>query len=322
MTLPIDALLVASPGGHIDELHELAPRMAGVSQQRIWVTASTTQTRTLLDGEQVEWVPNVGARQGLRAVRSLGVAWSVLRRHRPDVLISTGAALCLPYIVAARIRGVRVHYIDSATRLHGPSLTGRLMEIVPGVRLHHQGFVASRRRWSRAGSVFDGFDVRLSGARRPVRRAVVMMGTERFPFTRAIKSVAAALPRDCEVLWQVGHTPTTDLPGVVRAWVPNGQLGDAVREADLIVTHAGVGSVMMALRAGHHPLIIPRLAGHGEHVDDHQLDLSAYLEARGLATVAGPTADLAALLSRCAIRETVRVPGPTLRLQGTLLPRP
>lgn len=313
-------LLVASPGGHIDELHELAPRMPGVGEKRVWVTTSTTQTRTLLNGEQVVWVPPVGARQGLRALRSLTVAWSVLSKHRPELLVSTGAALSVPYILAARARGISVQFIESATRLQGPSVTGRLLEALPGVRLHHQGFVEARPRWTQTGSVFDGFEQRDCGTPRPIRRVVVMLGTERFPFTRALKAVEAALPADFEVLWQVGHTPPSDLPGRVRAWIPNEQLEAAVRQADLIITHAGVGSVMMALRAGRHPLIIPRLADRGEHVDDHQVDLATHLEARKLATVASPAADLAALLARCANRETVRVPGPMLRLVGT--PKP
>jgi UDP-N-acetylglucosamine transferase subunit ALG13 len=52
-------------------------------------------------------------------------------------------------------------------------------------------------------------------------------------------------------------------------------------QADGVVTHAGVGSVLGALEAGHTPIIVPRLARLGEHVDDHQSDFARALEARG-----------------------------------------
>ena len=50
--------------------------------------------------------------------------------------------------------------------------------------------------------------------------------------------------------------------------------------ADLVITHAGVGSILCARRAGHVPIVVPRQSRYGEHVDDHQVELVRALEER------------------------------------------
>lgn len=305
------ALLVASPGGHAEELFALAPGWLPTDVPRVWLTARTPHTVALLAGEDVEWVPAVGARQGFRALGSVPLAARTLRRVRPRVVISTGAALSVPYLLAARAYRVPVHYVESATRFMAPSLTGRMVSLLPGVRLHHQSLRRPGHRWARTTSVFDGFAPQVVPGR-PVRRVVVSVGTERFPLTRALQALAGALPTDADVLWQTGYTPTADLPGRQSAWVQGRELEQAVRSADVVVTHAGVGSVLSALRCGQHPLVFARRSALGEHVDDHQVELARDLQARGLVTECLPGAkDLPVLLQRCASMRTVRtVSGP------------
>ena len=52
------------------------------------------------------------------------------------------------------------------------------------------------------------------------------------------------------------------------------------RAADAVMTHAGVGSILCARRAGHVPVVVPRQRRDGEHVDDHQVELTRALEER------------------------------------------
>lgn len=312
------AILVASPGGHIDELFELAPRIREVGEHRIWLTAPTPQTRSLLAGEDVLWVPPVSSRQGLRAVRSLPTAAATMRRIRPRLLVSTGAALAVPYLMTGSATGTPTHYIESATRRSAPSVTGRMLEVLPGVRLHHQSFSVPRRRWAGTGNVFDGFRSEPVTTAHPAS-ALVSLGSERFPLHRAVEALRTGLPTDAEVVWQTGHTRALDLPGVARAWFSGSEMTTAARRADVIVTHAGVGSVLLALRAGRHPLIFPRLASLGEHVDDHQVELATMLDQRGLATAAPPGAitdgEIEELLSRCASRRVIRINPEPLSLE-------
>ncbi len=49
------------------------------------------------------------------------------------------------------------------------------------------------------------------------------------------------------------------------------QFVELVREARVVITHAGVGSILITLMNGKRPIVVPRLARFGEHVDDHQV---------------------------------------------------
>lgn len=300
--------LVASPGGHVDEAFEIADRFAA-REDRFWVTARTPQTQSLLEAETVIWVPEVRSRQGVKAARSLAGAMRIMRQTRPRRVVSTGAALTVPYMLAARALRIPLTYVESATRLSSPSQTGRIVERVPGAQLFHQGGEWGRGSWQRFGSVFDGFEAEPAADPRPVHRALVTLGSEKFPFPRALHECQGALA-GAEVAWQIGNTPISriELVGDVRQWWPAAELSAVARSADVIVTHAGVGSILMALRSGTCPVIIARTARLGEHVDDHQIELATRLEARDLVAFVRPGDSLEDHIRAVRERRIVRRP--------------
>lgn len=215
--------------------------------------------------------------------------------------------MSVPYILAARALGIPVTYIDSATRISAPSQTGRILELVPGVSRYHQGHGWSRPRWREFGSVFDGYVVESSPAR-TVQDVLVTVGSEKFPFVRGLEMVRDGLS-GARVKWQTGNTPTDglDLQGDVRAWWPGDEIAAAAASADVVITHAGVGSILMVLRTGACPVIIPRMSRFGEHVDDHQMDLAEQLEERGLVRVLRPGDDVSAGALDATQRRIVRL---------------
>jgi UDP-N-acetylglucosamine transferase subunit ALG13 len=72
----------------------------------------------------------------------------------------------------------------------------------------------------------------------------------------------------------------------------------AVAACDLVVAHAGMGSVITAGEHGKPIVLLPRRARLGEHTNDHQLDTAAWLGARPGVAVAGREADLAACIAQ------------------------
>ncbi len=52
-------------------------------------------------------------------------------------------------------------------------------------------------------------------------------------------------------------------------------------EADLIISHAGTGALIGALKLGKQVIAVPRLAKYGEHIDDHQTQISGVLSEEG-----------------------------------------
>ena len=75
---------------------------------------------------------------------------------------------------------------------------------------------------------------------------------------------------------------------------------EAIRRARVVVTHAGVGSVMVALANGKRPVVVPRRKAFGEAVDDHQLQLGRRFAAAGLVTLVEEPDGLAAALARAS----------------------
>ena len=275
------ALLVASHGGHLTELVLLARRITQTGTPT-WVTFDSDHARSILDGEDVRWVPEVRPRDWRGTLAAFTRARRILSATKPAVVISTGAAIAVPYLTLAALRGIPAHFVESAARTDGPSLTGRLVHLVPPVQVHAQSrsFPAG---WSFVGSVFDAFQPEEATDPRPSTRVLVTLGTSPFPFDRLVRRLSEVLPEDAEVIWQLGASADPGRDGdVVHRHLPWARLAEEVARADVVVTHAGVGSVLMALEAGRMPIVVPRRARFREHVDDHQAQIARMLSDRGL----------------------------------------
>jgi UDP-N-acetylglucosamine--N-acetylmuramyl-(pentapeptide) pyrophosphoryl-undecaprenol N-acetylglucosamine transferase len=277
----VTALLVASSGGHLAELHDLAPRL-GVGDRR-WVTFDSPQSRSLLAGEDVVFVPPATSRDLVGAVKDLLVARRMFGRRRYDRVISTGAGVAMSFFLPATAAGLECTYIESATRTRGPSLTGRMAARMPRARLYTQHPSWADDTWRYGGSIFDAFGAEPVAGPRPVRKVVVSLGThDRYRFPRLLTRLVEILPPAIDVLWQVGATVIGKMPAGARNQVPSAELHQAMREADVVIAHAGVGSALAAMQAGRRALLVPRRRAHGEHVDDHQVEMARELSRRDL----------------------------------------
>jgi len=122
---PERALLVCSPGGHLQQM--LALRPAWDDLEVTWVTLEGRDVEHCLRGEEVLLAHGPTNRSLAKLLRNLAFAWRTLRERRPDVVLSTGAGPAVPFFVLGRLLGVRCVYVESLTRTRGPSLTGRLV---------------------------------------------------------------------------------------------------------------------------------------------------------------------------------------------------
>jgi len=120
-----ELLLVCSTGGHLWQLNAL--RAAWEPFSRVWVTFDKSDARSLLRDEDVVFAYGPTNRSVKNLVRNLGVAWRVIARVRPTVVLTTGAGVAVPFAWIARLRGSRVVYVESFTRIDRPSLSCRLI---------------------------------------------------------------------------------------------------------------------------------------------------------------------------------------------------
>jgi beta-1,4-N-acetylglucosaminyltransferase len=117
-------MLVCSSGGHLLQLHRLKPWWENV--ERVWVTFDKPDSRSLLGGEEVRWAYHPTTRSASNLLRNLGLAWRLVRRYRPDVVVSTGAGVAVPFFAVARLFGIKTVYVEVYDRIDMPTLTGRL----------------------------------------------------------------------------------------------------------------------------------------------------------------------------------------------------
>lgn len=146
----------------------------------------------------------------------------------------------------------------------------------------------------------------------------VSVGNATQPFVRLLDAVCELAPQLPQpVLVQFGAAQAFACPGCTGvAFMEMGAFAQRVSEAELLILHAGAGSVIHAVRAGKTPVVVPRRASLGEHVDDHQLEFAHELEKIGKVLVAHDTATLvqaaAAALQRQRLRDTAGAGEPPL----------
>lgn len=110
----------------------------------------------------------------------------------------------------------------------------------------------------------------------------VTVGTMFMDFSRLItKMDAIARSTGEKVVIQCGLSATVPLNCDHFDFKGHEEIMNLQRAARLVVSHAGIGAVMDALRAGRPLVVVPRLKRFGEHMNDHQLELAEVIAKRG-----------------------------------------
>jgi len=112
----------------------------------------------------------------------------------------------------------------------------------------------------------------------------VTVGTNEAPFDRLLRA-AADLPRTEELVVQYGSSSVRPADAVTFDFLSFDRVVEHMRRARVVVTHAGVGSTLVALANGKKPVVVPRLKSFGEAVDDHQLFFGRRFAGAGLVTL-------------------------------------
>lgn len=281
-------LLLASTGGHLTELVLLSPRLSPAAADELWVTFDSKQSRELLADRNVRFIRDTPPRDWRGVLANTAVARRMYRHLDVETVVSNGAGVALSFLPLAHTKGIPAHYIECSARTEGPSTTGRILQRIRGIHLYTQHQELVNTRWQYAGSVFDSYTAVAAPASSPIHRVVVTVGTLDFSFRRLFERLKQVLPERAEVIVQAGPAGAEiDWPGAtVEAMMDPGKLSSLMEDADVVVTHSGVGSALMAFEAGKSPILVPRLKSHGEHVDDHQIQIAQQLANRGLAVMA------------------------------------
>lgn len=117
--------LVGSSGGHLTHLYMLKPFWQ--EKERFWVTFDKQDAASLLSGEQVYHCYFPTNRNIKNLIRNTILAWKVLGKEKPDLIVSSGAAVAVPFFYLGKLFGAKTVYIEVFDRIDKPTLTGKLV---------------------------------------------------------------------------------------------------------------------------------------------------------------------------------------------------
>jgi UDP-N-acetylglucosamine:LPS N-acetylglucosamine transferase len=118
-------LLVCTTGGHFSTMMGLKKFWS--VHQREWVTHVRADTEQLRGQEHVYWIQRQESRDLWRAGINFFRALSILRKSRPDLVLSTGAGVAVPFVLASKLLGIKTVFVESISRSTDLSMTGKLV---------------------------------------------------------------------------------------------------------------------------------------------------------------------------------------------------
>lgn len=288
-------LAVSSGGGHWVQLQRLRPALAG---HDVTFASVSPAYRSDVPEQPFHVLPDATRWNTLGLVRLAWQVYRLVRRLRPRFVVTTGAAPGLLALRIGKMFGARTVWLDSMANVEGLSLSGRLARRHADLWLTQWPHLAQPGGLLYEGSVLslEGADIvpRPPDAATNGNRILVTVGAQ-MPFDRLVHAVDAWAARrpGIDVLAQIG--PTRLRPQNMRwtSFLDPAAFRAAVAASNLVVAHAGMGTILTALELGRPLLVLARRGERRETRNDHQVTSAARLEAMGLLSVAQDEVELA-----------------------------
>ena len=122
----------------------------------------------------------------------------------------------------------------------------------------------------------------------------VTLGTQAYPFDRLLRGLEGVGE---ELVVQGGPSTFRPEGATWFDYLEYAPLLEQIRLARIVVSHAGIGTVMTVVAEGKRPVVVPRLHRYGEAVDDHQLPIARRLGEAGLVTLVEDPEQLVTVLA-------------------------
>ncbi|CAG5706733.1 putative glycosyl transferase enhancer [Streptococcus pneumoniae] len=117
--------LVGSSGGHLTHLYLLKPFWK--DRERFWVTFDKEDARSILENEIFYPCYYPTNRNLKNLIKNTILAFKILRKERPDIIVSSGSAVAVPFFYLGKIFGAKTVYIEVFDRIDAPTMTGKLV---------------------------------------------------------------------------------------------------------------------------------------------------------------------------------------------------
>ncbi|WP_195454819.1 PssD/Cps14F family polysaccharide biosynthesis glycosyltransferase [Turicibacter sanguinis] len=116
---------VTSSGGHLTHLMQLKPFWE--DKERFWVTFNKEDSKSILKKEKKYWCYYPTNRNIKNLIKNTFLAFNVLKKEKPDMIISTGAAVAIPFFYLGKLFGIKTVYIEVYDRIDKSTITGKVV---------------------------------------------------------------------------------------------------------------------------------------------------------------------------------------------------
>lgn len=117
--------LVGSSGGHLTHLTQLTKWWE--NHERFWVTFEKADAKSILKDEKKYWCHYPTNRNIKNLIKNTFLALKIIPKEKPDIIISSGAAVAVPFFYIGKLFGAKLIYIEVYDRIELPTLTGKLV---------------------------------------------------------------------------------------------------------------------------------------------------------------------------------------------------
>ena len=105
---------------------------------------------------------------------------------------------------------------------------------------------------------------------------LVLLGTQNNSFHRLLEEIQKCIDDGTieeKVVVQAGSTRFESDDMEIFKLIEQNKFNELIKQADIIITHGGVGSIVTSVKLGKKVIAVPRLKKYGEHVNDHQIQI-------------------------------------------------
>ena len=104
----------------------------------------------------------------------------------------------------------------------------------------------------------------------------VTVGSQKFQFNRLLKEIDKLIENEEikeNVFAQTGVSDYIPKNFEYKDFITQEEFKEHVEKCNFVITHAGTGAIITALKNDKKVIAIPRMSEFGEHVDNHQIQL-------------------------------------------------
>jgi beta-1,4-N-acetylglucosaminyltransferase len=274
--------LVCSHGGHLTELMYLAESFD--EADTFLMTYDSPRTRAIESRKLL--FPNIGERPH-ELLRLIPQIIHILLEEKPEVIISNGAELAIPFFYIGKALGIKTIFIECYTRVNQPTFTGKLVYPVSDLFLvlWPEMLKEYGHRAEYWGGLFDTDDLDCHVASEGKDGILVITGMHSKGFYRLIRRMDEIAGNTTErVVIQIGDAKCEPQNAEFFRFTDGDTIRKMMKKSRLVVAQ-GAMTVVESSLLGTPALAVPRSKKHGEIINDHQLLFSKRMEELGITRV-------------------------------------